>query len=265
MAKTTIKGDSFAVMSIFNMTVLDYATGKLVTKIPYASSTGLEDTAEQIEVRGGEGNKLLTVFNHTKKASTKWTLPAIDFKLLALLKGATLGKAEKAKIAEDFTVGSDGTVTLSHVPLSATAVKVYEYLNDYDVDTKGVSIDATPDEPISEVISIPTLVGKPVMVVYEFEFTEDDNAVEMVNMSDKFPDAVHCFGSATVKSLENQKLYPAYLEIFKAQPQASSSLGFESGAAATIEVNLDILNAKDDKGRNVYYKLTIDKDRPIDL
>lgn len=261
MAKTTIKGDSFAVMSIFDMTVLDYATGKLVTKIPYASSTGLEDTAEQIEVRGGEGNKLLTVFNHTKKASTKWTLPAIDFKLLALLKGATLGKAEKAKIAEDFTVGSDGNVTLSHIPLSAKAVTVYEYLNDYDVDTKGVSIDG---EPISEVISIPTLIGKPVMVVYEFKFKEEDNAVEMVNMSDKFPEAVHCFGSATVKSLENQKLYPAYLEIFKAQPQASSSLGFESGAATTIEVNLDILNAKDDKGRNVYYKLTIDKDRPID-
>lgn len=262
MAKTTIKGDSFAVMSIFDMTVLDYATGKLVTKIPYASSTGLEDTAEQIEVRGGEGNKLLTVFNHTKKASTKWTLPAIDFKLLALLKGATLGKAEKAKIAEDFTVGSDGNVTLSHIPLSAKAVTVYEYLNDYDVDTKGVSIDG---EPISEVISIPTLIGKPVMVVYEFKFKEEDNAVEMVNMSDKFPKAVHCFGSATVKSLENQKLYPAYLEIFKAQPQASSSLGFESGAATTIEVNLDILNAKDDKGRNVYYKLTIDKDRSIDL
>ena len=262
MAKTTIKGDSFAVMSVFDMTVLDYATGKLVTKIPYASSTGLEDTAEQIEVRGGEGNKLLTVFNHTKKASTKWTLPAIDFKLLALLKGATLGKAEKAKIAEDFTVGSDGNVTLSHIPLSAKAVTVYEYLNDYDVDTKGVSIDG---EPISEVISIPTLAGKPVMVVYEFKFKEEDNAVEMVNMSDKFPEAVHCFGSATVKSLENQKLYPAYLEIFKAQPQASSSLGFESGAATTIEVNLDILNAKDDKGRNVYYKLTIDKDRSIDL
>jgi hypothetical protein len=107
-------GLQFGIHEVANLNIADFATNKPFIFADYAEVSSNEVSATTDELRGGQGNFLITTANHTKKSDLKVTLPAVDLKMLAMLAGSDLATAAGNAFQREVKTVTGGKITRSY-------------------------------------------------------------------------------------------------------------------------------------------------------
>lgn len=196
--------------------------GKLIFMSDNLTSSNIEGTADETEVRNGRGNALFAKIYSNKTIDITLETNAFDFGTLALLCGTSVGtgKGTCYSEAELLTVSSDA-VTLKHIPKDVDALECF-------VDGVKVEPDAVSDKTVtfSDIED-----GKQVKIMpYEYDVVGGDYQ-EIVVRADQFPSA----GKLVLKGVEKNKLTKNYRNLTIIIEQASVSSDFSLSTSSEVE------------------------------
>ena len=122
--------DQFIVKEVSNLVFMDYQTQEPLGFTDYASVTTSDVKTTRIEVRGGQGNYLLGVVDHSKTVTVTLTLPLVDLKFVAMLNGDTITPQTQNVYQRDkLTVQVVSTGTINVTAGATTSGNVVVALN----------------------------------------------------------------------------------------------------------------------------------------
>ena len=135
--------DQFIVKEVSNLVFLDYQTQQPLGYTDYASVTTSDVKATRIEVRGGQGNYLLGVVDHSKTVTVTLTLPLVDLKFVAMLSGDTLTPQSQNVYQRDkLTVQVISTGTINVTAGASTAGNAVVALNGTNYNVAVLATDS---------------------------------------------------------------------------------------------------------------------------
>lgn len=196
--------------------------GKLVFMSDNLTSSDIEGTADETEIRNGRGNALFAKLYSNKTIDITLETNAFDFGTLALLCGTSIGtgKGTCYSEAELLTVKSN-TVTLKYAPKDEEGLECF-------ID--GVKVE--PESVSGKTVTFNTIEdGKEVKIMpYEYDVVGEDYQ-EITVRADQFPSA----GKLVLKGVEKNKLGKNYKNITVIIEQASVSSDFSLSTSSEVE------------------------------
>ena len=274
MAQYGIKEVMNVVISTFNKD-FEYSTPFAI--VDYAQVTGLEHSAERIDIRGGWGNPKLLSFDHSKTVTMTMSLPLVDFKLLSKISGDDV-KKQISKIfkSERLTIkrGNNGIfVNLERKPLENSAF-FCNILDGRDL-AENIELEGSTHKPNRNRCSLVTVgdetrlyfnqetikEGTEVLVNYIFETKQaTENIVFSTN---KFPKYVTLRGECLFRNQITGEDEIYNFTGYKASFQDNYSLTMSATDPTVLELTIDFYAYKHPnfEGCEQYYELV--KDTPV--
>lgn len=196
--------------------------GQLVFMSDNLTSSNIEGTADETEVRNGRGNALFAKLYSNKTIDITLETNAFDFGTLALLCGTSVGTGRGTCYSEaELLTVANNEVTLKHAPKSKEGLECF--IDGVKVEPrtlagKKLTFDAGKD-------------GKQVKVMpYEYNVDGGDYQ-EIVVRADQFPSA----GKLVLKGVEKNKLTKNYKNLTIIIEQASVSSDFSLSTSSEVE------------------------------
>lgn len=238
-------GLQYGIKEVLNFSVIDFATKKPILYADYATVSSNENSAERLDLRGGQGNFKIMSFDHTKDSMLNVTMPLVDLKLLALLTGSdsVVGASDVFK-REILTVSASNTVTLASTPVSGT-LYMFDLSGDRDNGTEiTVGTPATTPNTYSISGAIVTLnatshvAGEQVVAFYQYAAPATSTKITI--KANKFPKAVEIYGDGLWRNQEDELDYIVKVHALKARPQANFTFTMSASDATTLEITFDL-------------------------
>lgn len=195
----------------------DLLTKKMLFRLTSLEDPSLSCTAEGEEVTDAIGAVITTLYR-AKKATFSATNSLISLDLAAAQYGTTKQVADTNNKIVDYTyevltVGEDGTVTLSHTPITVktgeTETSSVKYIYSIVNGEVGTAFEAAPAQSATNFvidgnkITVPTDVTGKIYVEYQYE---TEKAVKITNMASEFPSACSLVIYAYFKDKCNENL-----------------------------------------------------------
>lgn len=193
-----------------SLTFTDLSDGSVIGRLTKLEDPSLQTAAESEDLTDAQGALITKIFK-AKTGRFEATNSLFSVDLLAQQLGTEKEVADTSNkiivpCEETLTVdASAGTITLSHTP--SNDIKYIYKIADGTLGEKyvqGSSATATEFSIAAEVITVPTGVTGKIYVEYEYE---SEDAVRVVNNTEKFPEAVGVKIYAIFRSIcnENEK------------------------------------------------------------
>lgn len=230
--------NQIALNNVINLQFMDFATDSPLFYVDYAQTTEIDNGGTRVEVRGGQGNYLLTTFDHTKTAGMKLNVPLADLNLLAQLSGDTLQSGtQNVFMREVWTVDAANTITLSQTPVG-TSLTLYPLVNQRDLGTKIASSNYTVS---TKTVTFTTGANPGDKIVAWYQYATPTGSVTYTMKANKFTQAMHIvgFGVGIDQVTETQRT--VQIEIFKAKFKPTFNFQLTSTNASVINLELDML------------------------
>ena len=235
--------EKYGLKEVANVTFYDITTKKPVLFLDTLKVSTIEQTAENVEARGGWGNPALITWDYNKEVNVTLEDALFSAASLKTIMGAGIevtkaGNAKVLDINENLTVNADGKVTLTYKP--KTGEKIYALdreANEYVEITVASGNQAT----------IKASIGKPgeaVQVFYKVEVEGEDSgsAVEITIGASQFGGTYKVVGDTIVRSEKTGKDEPFQFVIEKAKIQSEVTFTMEAeGDPATFNLPLRVL------------------------
>ena len=236
--------EKYGLKEVANVTFYDITTKKPVLFLDTLKVSTIEQTAENVEARGGWGNPALITWDYNKEVNVTLEDALFSAASLKTIMGAGIevAKTDSKKtldINENLTVDTDGNVTLSYKP--KTGEKIYA------LDTeKGEYVElsittATNKVKVEENVGS---VGSTVQVFYKVEVAGEGtgDAVEITIGASQFGGTYKVVGDTIVRSEKTGKDEPFQFVIEKAKIQSEVTFTMEAeGDPATFNLPLRVL------------------------
>ena len=236
--------EKYGLKEVANVTFYDITTKKPVLFLDTLKVSTIEQTAENVEARGGWGNPALITWDYNKEVNVTLEDALFSAASLKTIMGAGIevAKTDSKKtldINENLTVDTDGNVTLSYKP--KTGEKIYA------LDTeKGEYVElsittATNKVKVEENVGS---VGSTVQVFYKVEVSGEGtgDAVEITIGASQFGGTYKVVGDTIVRSEKTGKDEPFQFVIEKAKIQSEVTFTMEAeGDPATFNLPLRVL------------------------
>jgi hypothetical protein len=240
-------GLQFGIKEVCNLSFVDYATKKPILYADYAEVSSNETSGENTELRGGQGNGLITTWSHTKKSDFKVTLPVVDLKMLALLAGDDLATGAANVFQREVLTVAAGKVTLAQTPIDGSLfVNALVGVRDIGTEyTKAASAPTGQQFSITakDITFNATENGKQVVVFYQFASQPTTQTLSI--KSNKFPQAVSIYGDGIWKDLETETDKAVKVIAFKAKPQSNFTITMSATDPTKLEITFDLFGEKD--------------------
>lgn len=247
-------GLQFGIHEVANLNIADFATNKPFIYADYASVSSNEVSATTDEMRGGQGNFLLSTVTHTKKSDFKVTLPATDLKLLAMLAGDTLNSSAPDVFNREVLTVTGGKVTLTETPISGTL-----FVNELD-GVRDIGVEYTSNAtPVGQEYSLSgkdltfdaSANGKEMVIFYQYAQPTDAQTLTLT--ANKFPKAVTIYADAIWNDMETETNKAVKVIAYKAKPQSNFTITMSSTAFTTLELTFDLLGLVDNATGDIKY------------
>lgn len=243
-------GLQFGIKECYNVSLINFATGKPFAYIDYATANTNELNAERTEIRGGSGNGLQMIFDHTKSGTFQISAPLTDLKILGHLAGEDLSTAAHTIYKREELTITAGAATLANTPVTDTQV-VFEMTGLRDHGTEFTKVGATP------AVSQYTLTGaslgfntsdngKKIVVVYQYVTAA--TARKIAIKANKFPVAVKIVGEGLWRDQETDTDKVVAFTVHKAKAQPNFTLTTSASDPTTLDITFDMLGVKATNG-----------------
>lgn len=268
----------YGVKEVMDFTITNYNPDQLKRKpiisVDYAQVTSIENGGERIPVDGGQGNKRLMNFDHSKSTTVNITLPLVDLNMLALISGDDVMKRIKKIYKREVLPAVDpaSPATVATVELAKTPIEgslfVYQlggYRDlenqlkpassssavadgEYAIDGTTVSLNATTFKDCREVV-----------VYYQYETSK---AVTNLKIDPtKFPKAISFYGDTFMRDQFDEKDKLFHIVGHKGRIQPNYTLNMSGTDVAVLELAVDMYAVKDKcTGEQMYLEYVEDED-----
>lgn len=237
--------EQYGLKEVANVTFYDIKTGKPVLFLDTLKVSTIEQTAENVDARGGWGNPALITWDYNKEVNVTLEDALFSAASLKTIMGAGIDVAtSEAKqtidINEELVIDNTGNVTLSYAVKEGTSVS---YL-DEDIGEYAIVTPASGKAKVGEAAD----EGKAIRVFYKTEVDgETGNAVTITIGAQKFGGTYRVVGDTVVRSKETGEDEPFQFVIEKAKIQSEVTFTMEAeGDPATFNLPLRVL--RDDHG-----------------
>ena len=235
--------EQYGLKEVANVTFYDIKTGMPVLFLDTLKVSTIEQTAENVDARGGWGNPTLITWDYNKEVNVTLEDALFSAASLKTIMGAGIevASSESKKtidINEELVIDNTGKVKLSYTAKTGTSVS---YL-DEDIG-EYVKKDAAAEITVGT----STDEGKMIRVFYKTEVDGDNgNAVTITISGAKFGGTYRVVGDTVVRSKETGEDEPFQFVIEKAKIQSEVTFTMEAeGDPATFNLPLRVLRDKD--------------------
>lgn len=236
--------EKYGLKEVANVTFYDITTRKPVLFLDTLKVSTIEQTAENVEARGGWGNPALITWDYNKEVNVTLEDALFSAASLKTIMGAGIevAKTDSKKtldINENLTVDTDGNVTLSYKP--KTGEKVYALDTEKGEYVELAVTAATNKAKVEENVGS---TGSAVQVFYKVEVSGEGtgNAVEITIGASQFGGTYKVVGDTIVRSEKTGKDEPFQFVIEKAKIQSEVTFTMEAeGDPATFNLPLRVL------------------------
>jgi hypothetical protein len=254
-----------AIKEVLNFEVLNYSTGASLFYADYASNTSIENSAERLDLRGGQGNYKLVSFDHTKNALMKNELPLVDLSFIELLTGKSMNVGSVNVHKREVLLASAGnTITLSATPVTGT-LKVYLLEGNRDNGTEQTV--GTPGSNQNEysisgaIITLnSTTAPEDTKIVVSYDYATAATARRLTFTADKFPSYFRITADGLVTDEVTGESYVVKFDFKKVKPQNNFTLTMSSTDATKLDITWDLyaVDVTNDDGTTdkVYFTMT---------
>lgn len=193
------------VVSVGNAFVRDPITKQLICKADALTDSTIAQTLSKMEIKGGDGHKLLYVHNYEKAITVNLVSASFELAFFALNSGVDIENKLKDvyKFNEEITLDENGKGKLKNKPLAEVFV----------ANSKGVGQSVSPNE-LGEIV-LPNKKGEVVYATYQYN-TLVDSIEFNANNSTKIYELILQFhmydgetGNATTVEVKIPKFKPS--------------------------------------------------------
>lgn len=197
--------------------------GNLVFMSDNLTSSNIEGTADETEVRNGRGNGLFAKLYSNKTIDITLETNAFDFGMLAMLCGTSVGTGKGTCYSEaDIATIEGNEITLAYEPKDLDKVEFF---------VEGAKVSA--ESILGKVVTFDAQYdGKEVKVMpFEYDVVGGGDYQEITVRADQFPSA----GKLVLKGVEKNKLGKNYKNLTVIIEQASVSSDFSLSTSSEVE------------------------------
>lgn len=243
-------GLQYGIKEVYDTSLINFATSKPFVFIDYATAATNENSAERTEVRGGEGNGLQMVFDHTKTGTFQLSIPMVDLKLLAHLGGEDMVTGATSIYKREELTITAGAATLANTPVTDTQV-VFEMTGLRDNGTEFTKVASAPTAGqytlTGAALGFNTADnGKKVAVWYQY--TTPATAKKIAIKANKFPASVKIVGEGLWRDQETDTDKVVAFTVHKAKAQPTFTLSTSASDVTTLDITFDMLGVKATNG-----------------
>lgn len=243
-------GLQYGIKEVYNTSLLNFATSKPFLFVDYATAAANENSAERTEIRGGMGNGLQMVFDHTKKGTFQLTVPMVDLKLLAHIGGEDMVTGATSIYKREELTITAGAATLANTPVGGDPI-VFELLALRDNGTEFTKVASAPAATQFSYSGAALTFnasdnGKRVAVWYQY--TTAATAKKISIKANKFPASVKIVGEGLWRDQETDTDKVVAFTVHKAKAQPNITLTTSASDTTTLEITFDMLGLKASNG-----------------
>ncbi|MBR0596960.1 hypothetical protein [Sinanaerobacter chloroacetimidivorans] len=224
---------------VCDLTLLDYATKKPFMYIDYANVTTNENQSTSVFAKGGKGAPRRIRFDGEKVSTLTLETQMITPELIAVLAGSQVITGQnvfkrKVLVSETISESTSLTFPAGETPIEGT-LAVYPAASDC---MESAAVQGTLS---ANKFTFTTAAAADGEYVCYYQIAGDDSVKTIQYKSDSFPKEFVLYGDTVMKG-EDGSLNGYQLHAYKAQPQGSFKMGFQStGDPGTFSVTFDLL------------------------
>ncbi|WP_068620016.1 hypothetical protein [Paenibacillus tuaregi] len=257
----------WAVREVALATFYDLATGKAKVQLTNLKTSGLENTAETVYVKGGRGNANIVGFSGNRGGKVTLQDAVFTNEVIAMMTGNEIKKGAANVYQREVLTVVGNKASVAFTPLNAAngLISVYK-LNE----------DGTHGEEITFLATGPATAGKYTLTAKQLAFNAGDladgakvvayyqaksgaDAKTITVSSDKFAGTFKVVLDCLVRNTLDEKDYAAQIVINKAKMEDGWKLQMAAtGDPSAFDIPMDILKPAD--GTELYTMTVYDKD-----
>jgi len=239
---------TYGLREVCDLTFYDLTTGKPFLYMDYALTSVNEHSADVTYARGGKGSPRRLAFDGNRQSTLKITTQIIDFRLIALLAGATVTSGATNVFKREVLTAVDNSgsvkITLSQTPVDGT-ITVFPLEEDAVAGQEETISVSNKDVTITDGVA-----GKQYVAYYQFQ--SGTTAETITFKADSFPKYCKIIGDTYIKNEDTGVNEAFQMVIHKAKPHANFTLNMASeGDPTTLEITFDLF--ADDNNEFVTY------------
>ena len=233
--------EQYGLKEVANVTFYDIKTGMPVLFLDTLKVSTIEQTAENVEARGGWGNPSLISWDYNKEVNVTLEDALFSVASLKTIMGAgveiaTSDTKKVIDINEELTVNAEGKVKLSYTPKSGTVVSYLDTeIGQYVKKNAAAEIEIDADK-----------AGEIIRVFYKTEVDGANGSAVVITIgASTFGGTYRVVGDTVVRNKETGEDEPFQFVIEKAKIQSEVTFTMEAeGDPATFNLPLRVLSDK---------------------
>lgn len=233
--------EQYGLKEVANVTFYDIKTGMPVLFLDTLKVSTIEQTAENVEARGGWGNPSLISWDYNKEVNVTLEDALFSVASLKTIMGAgveiaTSDTKKVIDINEELTVNAEGKVKLSYTPKSGTVVSYLDTeIGQYVKKNAAAEIEIDADK-----------AGEIIRVFYKTEVDGTNGSAVVITIgASTFGGTYRVVGDTVVRNKETGEDEPFQFVIEKAKIQSEVTFTMEAeGDPATFNLPLRVLSDK---------------------
>lgn len=233
--------EQYGLKEVANVTFYDIKTGMPVLFLDTLKVSTIEQTAENVEARGGWGNPSLISWDYNKEVNVTLEDALFSVASLKTIMGAgveiaTSDTKKVIDINEELTVNAEGKVKLSYTPKSGTVVSYLDTeIGQYVKKNAAAEIEIDVDK-----------AGETIRVFYKTEVDGANGSAVVITIgASTFGGTYRVVGDTVVRNKETGEDEPFQFVIEKAKIQSEVTFTMEAeGDPATFNLPLRVLSDK---------------------
>ena len=237
--------EKFGIKEVMDVTFYNVETGEPVLFVDSLKMSTLENTAEEVEARGGRGNPVLITWDYNREAEFTIQDALISFEGLSLLTGVANEKKDDIVLYKRETLPVTATAAeLSETPVDPeTGEPDDDYVFVYDAAT-GIAGGTVSGASVSgkNVTDLGAIDNILVYYPYKHDQSGEDQKIDVVEVSSAdFPGTYRIVGDTIVRNVDGVD-EPFQLVVERAKVRPGFSLTMEAeGDPSVFDMNLRVM------------------------